>query len=83
MSQDRDAIPEPAEHDDLFVAFANTLELDRGEPIDAIPDADALLAWLRAHGLLSDADAQQRRAACGAMRRRPSDGSSASDCCAT
>jgi predicted RNA-binding Zn ribbon-like protein len=66
MSQDRDAIPEPAEHDDLFVAFANTLELDRGEPIDAIPDADALLAWLRAHGLLSE---RGRAAETGRLRR--------------
>lgn len=54
MSQDRDALPEPAEHDDLFVAFANTLELERGDAVDAIPDVDALLAWLRGHGLLSE-----------------------------
>lgn len=66
MSQDRDAIPEPAEHDDLFVAFANTLELDRGEPVDAIPDVDRLLTWLRAHGLLSE---RGRAAETGRLRR--------------
>ena len=70
MSQDRDAIPEPAEHDDLFVAFANTLELERGEPIDAIPDVDGLLAWLRGHGLLSRARPRSRDGAPAARRGR-------------
>jgi predicted RNA-binding Zn ribbon-like protein len=66
MSQNRDAIPEPAEHDDLFVAFANTLEMERGEAVDAIPDANALLAWLRGHGLLSE---RGRAAETGRLRR--------------
>ena len=47
-------MPEPIERDDLFVAFANTLELERGEPVDAIPDVDALLTWLRQNALLSE-----------------------------
>jgi predicted RNA-binding Zn ribbon-like protein len=45
---------EPAETDELFVAFANTLSRTRGAPHDEIPDGDALLDWLRAHELLSN-----------------------------
>lgn len=45
--------PEPANHDELFVEFANTLEFDRGKPTDALVDVDALLAWLRDHDLIS------------------------------
>ena len=44
---------EPAETEELFVAFANTLSLTRGKPHDEIPDAESLLDWLRAHDLLS------------------------------
>ena len=44
---------EPSEADDLFVDFANTLRRTRGRIDDIIPDADALLVWLRGHGLLS------------------------------
>ncbi len=54
MSETHDRMPEPVERDELFVAFANTLELDRGQPVDAIPHVDALLTWLRQHGLVSE-----------------------------
>jgi predicted RNA-binding Zn ribbon-like protein len=54
MTHNQDAMPEPIERGDLFVAFANTLELERGEPVDAIPDVDALLTWLRQNALLSE-----------------------------
>jgi predicted RNA-binding Zn ribbon-like protein len=49
-----DAIIEPQRPDDLFVDFANTLAHDHGEPVEHLPDVDALLAWLREHGLISD-----------------------------
>lgn len=54
MSLTHDRIPEPHHSDDLFVAFANTLEYERGEAVDAVPDIDALLTWLRANDLISD-----------------------------
>jgi predicted RNA-binding Zn ribbon-like protein len=49
----REPMAEPAETEELFVAFANTLSHTRGKPQDDIPDADALLGWLRAHDLVS------------------------------
>jgi predicted RNA-binding Zn ribbon-like protein len=49
-----DAIIEPQRSDDLFVDFANTLAYERGEPVEHLADVDALLAWLRGHGLISD-----------------------------
>jgi predicted RNA-binding Zn ribbon-like protein len=54
MSLNHDTLPEPDRHDELFAEFANTLVYDRGLPSDALVDADALLAWLHAHDLLSD-----------------------------
>jgi predicted RNA-binding Zn ribbon-like protein len=64
----REPMAEPAESDELFVAFANTLSHTRGIAHDEIPDADALLDWLRAHDLLSS----RGRATEGArLRRRP------------
>jgi predicted RNA-binding Zn ribbon-like protein len=62
-------LAEPAETAELFVAFANTLERTRGVAVDAIPDADALLDWLRAHDLLS----ARGRATEGAHLRRDPD----------
>ncbi|HET6381240.1 MAG TPA: CGNR zinc finger domain-containing protein [candidate division Zixibacteria bacterium] len=53
MSLNHDHIPEPDQSRELFVAFANTLEQMRGEPVEHLPDIDALLAWLRQHDLLS------------------------------
>ncbi len=49
-----DLIIEPPRSDDLFVDFANTLAYERGEPVEHLPDIEALLAWLRDHGLISD-----------------------------
>ena len=49
----RETMQEPAETEELFVAFANTLSHTRGAAQDDIPDGDTLLAWLREHLLLS------------------------------
>jgi predicted RNA-binding Zn ribbon-like protein len=59
---------EPAAGDELFVRFANTLEFDRGEPVERIPDLDALLDWLHEHGLLSS---RARAAEAGRLRGQP------------
>lgn len=48
-----EAIAEPSETEELFVAFANTIAHTHGKATETIPDADALLAWLRSHGLIS------------------------------
>ncbi len=45
---------EPDQADELFAAFANTLQHSRGRDTDHLPDVDALLAWLRRYGLISD-----------------------------
>lgn len=63
-----DPQPEPAQPDELFVAFANTLTYDRGEPRDEVPDADSLLAWLRRHDLVSS---RGRATESGKLRREP------------
>jgi predicted RNA-binding Zn ribbon-like protein len=54
MPVSSDTITEPQNAGDLFVAFANTLHFERGEPVEELADADALLAWLRERGLISD-----------------------------
>ena len=54
MSTKTDPAPEPQAAEDLFVAFANTLEWNRGDAVDGIPDAATLLAWLRSRGLVSE-----------------------------
>ena len=46
MSQIHDTLPEPAEDPDLFLEFANTVELTDGVPEDAVPDGRSLRAWL-------------------------------------
>ncbi len=66
MSLNHDTMPEPDGSDELFVAFANTLQHEHGEPVEALPDTDALLAWLRRHELISD----RGRVAEGARLRR-------------
>jgi predicted RNA-binding Zn ribbon-like protein len=58
--------PEPSQRDDLFVAFANTLEFSRGEPVEHVPDAEALLDWLHDGGLLSN---RARATEAGRLRR--------------
>jgi predicted RNA-binding Zn ribbon-like protein len=45
--------PEPEQADELFISFGNTLEYERGQPVDALPDVTALLRWLREQRLLS------------------------------
>src|SRR5918995_4677702 len=53
MVLDRTALPEPEQAEELFVSFGNTLEYERGEPVDAVPDITSLLAWLRERRLIS------------------------------
>ena len=78
----REPMAEPAETEELFVAFANTLSHTRGIAHDEIPDVEALLDWLRAHDLLSSRGRATEGLACGAIRTKASDGSSASRTCA-
>lgn len=71
MTIAHDAIAEPSEPDELFAAFANTLQHTRGEPHDAIPDVDALLDWLRSRGLIS---ARGKATEAARLRRDPDEG---------
>ena len=57
---------EPTDPEELFVAFANTLEYEHGKPVDAVPDIETLLRWLESHGLLSS---RARAAEAGRLRR--------------
>jgi predicted RNA-binding Zn ribbon-like protein len=66
MATTRDAPPEPAQPDDLFVRFVNTLEHSRGEPVEHLPDVDRLLGWLHAEGLISG---RARAAEAGRLHR--------------
>ena len=60
----------PDEADDLFAAFANTLQRSRSRDTDHLPDVDALLTWLRGHGLISD---RARAAEAGRLHRDPAE----------
>jgi hypothetical protein len=62
--------PEPAQEDELFVDFANTLEFTRGEPEEQLGDANALLGWLHGAGLLSN---RARATEAGRLRRDTSE----------
>jgi predicted RNA-binding Zn ribbon-like protein len=53
MTENRVLLTEPDQADELFVEFGNTLEYERGQPVDTLPDVDALLAWLRERRLIS------------------------------
>lgn len=53
MPENSAPLPEPDQAEELFVSFANTLEYERGQPVDAVPDVTSLLAWLRERRLLS------------------------------
>ena len=53
MPQTPSLLPEPDQAEELFVSFGNTLEYERGRPVDALTDISALLAWLRARRLVS------------------------------
>ena len=68
MSLNHDSLPEPDAAGELFVDFANTLEYERGEPVDAVPDVDSLLAWLRQRDLISD---RGRATEAARLRRDP------------
>ena len=52
MSQVHDTQPEPAADPDLFLDFANTVELTNGVPEDAVPDGRSLRTWLRDRSLI-------------------------------
>jgi predicted RNA-binding Zn ribbon-like protein len=56
--------------EELFVRFANTLELNHGAPIEHLAGADALLDWLHDAGLLSG---RARAAESGRLRRDPAE----------
>jgi len=64
----RGQTPEPSEEDELFASFANTVRRTRGRVDDLIPDAEALLDWLREHALIS---ARGRATEVARLRRDP------------
>lgn len=53
ISQTQAVLPEPDQAEELFISFANTLEFSHGKPEEHLPDAPALLAWLRERKLIS------------------------------
>ncbi len=53
MSQTQSVLPEPDRAEELFISFGNTLEFSHGRPEEHLPDALALLAWLRERKLIS------------------------------
>lgn len=53
MNDRHDGPPEPESEGELFLDFANTIELSGGMPEDRVPDGVALRAWLAARDLLS------------------------------
>jgi predicted RNA-binding Zn ribbon-like protein len=59
---------QPGPDDELFTRFSNTVELTRGEPMEHLPDTEALLVWLRDSGLLSN---RARAAEAARLRRDP------------
>ena len=61
MNRTRDILPEPPSSD-LWVRFVNTLAFTHGRGTDDVPDADALVGWLRKARLLSDRAASAERA---------------------
>jgi predicted RNA-binding Zn ribbon-like protein len=68
MSAHHETMAEPEQTEELFVAFANTLRHERGEPVDDVGEVDTLLAWLREHELLSS---RGLAAEAGKLRRDP------------
>lgn len=53
MNDRHDGPPEPGSEGELFLDFANTLELSGGRPQDHVPDGAALRDWLESRALLS------------------------------
>ena len=66
MAVHHDSLPEPEQPDELFVAFANTLEFERGAPVEHLPTVDDLLVWLHERGLVSS---RGRASEAGKLRR--------------
>ena len=64
----REPMVEPAETEELFVAFANTLSHTRGAAHDDIADCD----WLRGPQTCEQPGPRHQGGACGATRTRPS-----------
>ena len=61
---------EPSEEDELFIDFANTQRRNKGRVDDIVPDVEALLDWLRQHGLIS---ARGRATEAARLRRDPAE----------
>ena len=53
MPRNNAQLPEPDQAEELFISFANTLEYERGQQVDSVPDVTPLLDWLRERRLLS------------------------------
>lgn len=53
MTQNQSLLPEPDQAEELFISFGNTLAFDRGSTVEHLPDATALLTWLRDRKLIS------------------------------
>jgi predicted RNA-binding Zn ribbon-like protein len=70
MTRTREFMPEPPSSD-VWVRFVNTLAFTHGQPADAVPNADALIGWLRRARLLSDRAASAERAQ---LREDPDEG---------
>lgn len=68
MTVSHDQMPEPQAPDELFVEFANTLGWDRDVERDDLADPEALITWLRGHGLVSE---RGRAAESARLRRDP------------
>ena len=65
-------IPAPHDHAvDLETAFdfVNTLELEKGEPVDHLGTTQAALDWLHEHGLIHETAARPGRSGDAALRR--------------
>lgn len=71
MTTHPDPMPEPQARDELFVTFANTLRWDRDVEHDELRDTEALITWLRGHGLVSE---RGRTAELARLRRDPAEG---------
>ena len=66
-----DSQAEPAQEDELFVRFVNTLEVSRGQPVEHLTGIDALLAWLNDEGLISG---RGRASEAAKLHRDPKEG---------
>ncbi len=71
MTREHGTADAPEQAEELFIRFANTLELSRGATIEHLPDVDALVGWLREAQLISG---RGRAAEAGRLRREPKEG---------